>query len=259
MEYDLAEEMPLNETDRAWIKQSVQAAIGDANRGVLNRFKAWSGPSITGALLIFTLTQWSQYVEFRTRTVDRLDNIDASIRNLSAPQAPRAVLNQLETLSPKQFALNLPALNAVTKTDVVLGKSSLGELKQIAHQLKQTNKDVVNYWPTTFRFINFATSQISPNVPVPHGQFYNFKLSNVSVLETMTNKIIEFDEGGISNITFVNCRIIFTSTKVRIRNCTFRDCVFDFEQAIEPTPFLKDAAQLILASNLNNVYLTSLG
>ena len=63
--------MPLNDQDKAWIHQEITRGRGW--RGFL---KDWIGAATAVAIILGALSKWSDYVEFRTHTQDRLDSIE---------------------------------------------------------------------------------------------------------------------------------------------------------------------------------------
>ena len=76
--------MPLNETDRGWIKQAIAEALQNRFKGWKETVRLWSIPSVALAILIFAFTQWEKYVEFRTHAGDRMDSIEQKVKNIEA-------------------------------------------------------------------------------------------------------------------------------------------------------------------------------
>lgn len=69
--------MPLNEVDKAWIRQEIQVAHKRKGLGKLTGFiKDWSGAGAAVAILILAFTQWTAYTEFKATTTYRLQNIE---------------------------------------------------------------------------------------------------------------------------------------------------------------------------------------
>lgn len=72
-----AADMPLNETDKAWVRDEIRKSLrltGFAK--FTNLLKGWLPLLIGAALVAFVLNEWSGYVQFRTHTGDRLDTIE---------------------------------------------------------------------------------------------------------------------------------------------------------------------------------------
>lgn len=84
---ELENEMPLNDTDKGWIRNEIQITHKRQGLGKLSGFfKDWSGFGAAIAILIFIFTQWGNYVEFRTRTSDRLDGLERDVHSLQRSQ-----------------------------------------------------------------------------------------------------------------------------------------------------------------------------
>jgi hypothetical protein len=149
--------MPLNETDKAWVRQTIRDAIADTHKiskwGKLTRFiKEWSGTSAAVAVLILFFTQWTGYIEFRTHTNDRLDTIESNLRTLLATQSPRKVLSELVKLPVGQLAKNLPALRKVSEQSPSEVGASPQQLKDVALNLSSVDQTAEDYWITTLKF-----------------------------------------------------------------------------------------------------------
>jgi hypothetical protein len=77
--------MALNNTDKAWITLEIQTALKRKGWGRFTGFiRDWSGTSAVVAILILTFAKWEGYVEFRTKTSDRLDAIEKTLSQMSA-------------------------------------------------------------------------------------------------------------------------------------------------------------------------------
>jgi hypothetical protein len=98
--------MALNNTDKAWITLEIQTALKRKGWGRLTGFmKDWSGTGAAVAILILAFAKWEGYVEFRTKTNDRLETIEKTLSQISAslellkPRAgntlPQAIKNNL--------------------------------------------------------------------------------------------------------------------------------------------------------------------
>jgi hypothetical protein len=258
------ETMALNEQDRAWIRETVREALREHAqahgwRRAVKVLREWSAPSITVGILLFVLTQWSQYIEFRAHANDRLDNIDAKLRTLEVSQSPRKVLQEIETLDQKTFAKNLPALRKVAEQQPVGIDPSF--LREVAQKLQRTNEDAPDYWPTVLQFIQFASANVSPDVPPPGEPNITLAENSLDLAAfggKVSNKRILLDGGELSNGVFEKCRIKFTNKPVAMRNITFRDCVFEFPATENPDPSLKRTGQLLLSSDLRLISIRAL-
>jgi hypothetical protein len=218
---------------------------------------------ITVASIYRAVADVSEEAKFRTHTEDRLGNIETQLLELRASQSPKAVLKQINELDPKTFAKALPALRKVAEQPVSEVAPNEATLHQIATQLRNTSETTPDYWSTVLRFIQFATAGFSPNAPPPGPP--QSVLSNVFangptalVLRTYSNEVVLLEGGELWNARFENCRIIFTQNPVRMHNFTFINCVFEMPITDTPSPYLKSASQLLLASNLRSVKIPSL-
>ena len=102
---DAEDNMPLNETDRAWIRQEIQSAHRRRGLGKFTGFiKDWGGTSAAVAIVIFAFTQWGAYVQFRTHTGDRLDTIEHTIYGLQRSQVTSHLQSAEEEAKAGQVA-----------------------------------------------------------------------------------------------------------------------------------------------------------
>jgi hypothetical protein len=116
--------MPLNETDKSWIREQIQLATKRQGWGKLTGFlKDWSGAGAAITILVFFFTQYTTYVEFRTRTSDRLDAIERALPWISAnlellkPHAgntlPQVMKDNLSAQKNKELGLKTVAALAI--------------------------------------------------------------------------------------------------------------------------------------------------
>jgi hypothetical protein len=69
-------DMPLNDADRAWVREAIRTAHERRGLGKLTgAVKDWGGTGAAVAILIFFILQWGGYVEFKTATNLKLDHI----------------------------------------------------------------------------------------------------------------------------------------------------------------------------------------
>jgi hypothetical protein len=251
-------DMPLNENDRAWIRQEIQAAHQKKGLGKLGAFlKDWipSGAAIT--ILIWLFTQYSAYTEFRVHANDRLDQIEAQLRVLQAPSAPRKVLSELASLPPKSLEKNLSALRSVVQQPNDQFVPIPETLQNVRRNLTHVDQDSPDYWPTALEFIAFASNSLAPNAP-PRGTPPTVILKG-DVFQGAAfprSSVVLLDGGALTNERFEDSRIIFTNTPVILRNVTFINCAFEFPTITnEPPRFMKEAGRDLLASNLQNSYI----
>jgi len=109
-------DMALNDQDRAWIREQIRTALHE--RGFGQKLKEWVPITAIVAIVLFVATQWTTYVEFRTKTGDRLDVIEKTLSQISA---------SLELLKPHAGS----TLPQVMKNSLLQDKGGLG-LKTVA-------------------------------------------------------------------------------------------------------------------------------
>lgn len=250
--------MPLNETDKAWIRTEIQAGHKRAGLGVLTGFiKDWSGTGAAITILVVFFTQWTAYTEFRVHTADRLDAIESSLRTIQASSAPKKVLGELASLTPANLAKNLSALRVVAEQPVEEVRPSKANLHAISQDLLRIDSKTPDYWPAVLQFVNFATSASSPNVP-PRGSQVNAFISDSGGMVIPPHGVYQL-AGRISNIKFVNSRIIFSPQGATLTGVLFTNCVFEFPNELEdPQGNLKAVGRTLLASDFKEAYVSGL-
>jgi hypothetical protein len=155
--------MPLNETDKAWIRQEIQAAHKRHGWGRLTGFiKDWSGAGAAAGILIFLATQWSGYIEFRTGTNIRLGNIEDSIKQIHRDLAPLQIGAQA-SLPADSFQSSLPqlksALSIAKKERLPVSPKVVSELQS---NFLSANQGSPDFWPTVSEFISYRSDSTVP-------------------------------------------------------------------------------------------------
>jgi hypothetical protein len=150
--------MPLNDADRAWIREAIQTAHKTQGWGKLTRFvRDWSGAGAAVAIILLVFTQWTAYIEFRTNTNNSLNNINSSLTKIDGELA-RQQLSDQASLSPNEFRAALPRLSSVVST---LRKQGLtvppSVISGIQQKLLATDRAADGYWPTTAEFISYRS------------------------------------------------------------------------------------------------------
>lgn len=192
--------------------------------------------------------------KFQGATTQKLQDIEAELRNLHASQS----LNEISNLPPKQFVQSLPALQTVTKMPVSDVKPTSATIQLIAEKLRNTDENSPDYWPNVLQFIKFASSGLSPDVPPPGPPTLEVDHNVGLPLGNLSHVRLLLVGGEIVNSRIKNSRVTFTNAPVRMRNVVFVDCVFELPITPSPNPFLQDAAKQLLASNLQLVTVPSL-
>lgn len=198
-----------------------------------------------------------------TRIVDigeRIAKVEASLKPLD--------LKHISSLDKGTFDHSLPQLRQVigqVNPKPVVDRETL---TAIANKLRQTDESTPDYWPTVLQFIQFASSATAVSADVPPPGSPDIIASNARCLGegygeqgghclTISHRIILLDGGDIPGSRFYSCRILFTQNPVRMRGVQFINCVFEMPVTSSPTPYLKDTARQLLASNLTFVSIPS--
>jgi hypothetical protein len=266
-------DMALNEQDRAWIRETIRESIqnADSHRSGLQRFfrglREWGGVGAAVAVLLFAATQWGGYIEFKTKTSDRLDGIEGrlgkvetGIGEIRAAQTPDKVLHEINGLDQKAFAKSLPILRVVSEQSATEAKPSQPLLGGIADKLSKTSPSTPEYWPTVLQFLQFASAGLAPaNVPPPGtppilktssgGIYANNRFEGVTVV---------LNGGTIEGNVFDHCRVIFTDTPVKMTHITFINSAFEFPVSSAPSLYIQEASKLLLASDLKTASIPAL-
>jgi hypothetical protein len=142
-------DLALNDQDRAWIHQEINAA--------LQRRTPWWQKLIdlvpitaVIAIALFVITQWTTYVEFRTRTGDRLDNIEKLLT--------KQTLASHAELPLADFKLTLPALTSTmarAKQEHI--NVSPEVITGIQKKLLATDTQAPGFWPAASEFISYRS------------------------------------------------------------------------------------------------------
>jgi hypothetical protein len=209
---------------------------------------------ITLAAISQAHTRVAQEAQFEQKTSDRLDALEATLREMRAAQTPSKVLKEIGALNPPQLAKNLSALQTVSQQPLGKVNSSPALLKDVATNLSLVNENTEGYWPAVLHFIQFASGQFAPNAPPPGGPSESVINSGfVNTFPGGTNHVIvKLDGAYLKNLTFVDSRIIFTNNPSALDNVRFVNCVFEFPDVVDPAPSLKSASKDLLASGIQS-------
>jgi len=155
----LEDTMPLNETDKAWIRQEIRIAHERRGWGRLTGFvKDWGGTGAAIAILLFALTKWEAYVEFRTNTNNRLSSIEKTLVDIQGSLAKQNLVNHA-ALPLADFKATLPDLGssiAVARKQKI--KISSQVVNDLSKQLNATETGASEFWPTAAEFISYRSA-----------------------------------------------------------------------------------------------------
>jgi hypothetical protein len=264
----LEDDMPLNAIDKVWVQQEITVSHKRVGIGKLTgAIKDWGGTGAAVAIIIFFVSQWGNYTEFRTHTGDRLDvigtrldKIDAGILELRAFQSPNAVLHEINGMDQPKFIAALPALQTAVQKPIPGNTASQPLLGGIAEKLLKTNPSAPNYWPTVLQFLQFASAGLAPaNVPPPGTPpILRTSSGNWYANNTFSGVTVVLDGGMLIGNHFDHCRVIFTDTPVKMTNVVFANSVFEFPVSSIPSPYIQRAGKLFLASDLRTTSIPNL-
>jgi hypothetical protein len=189
--------MALNETDKAWVRLEIQAAMKRRGWGKLTGFiKDWSGAGAAAGILILVFTQWTGYTEFRVRTGDRLDSIERKLDGLRDELTKQSLADQAILFGAKQ--------QENTRAPYKLAST-------LATKLVQSDKSTPDYWPTAAEFISYRSQIVSPDEEV----LLNSHLPNCVDSDPFPIRVAEVDSRGairrLENAHYDNCRFTLDS------------------------------------------------
>lgn len=278
--------MALNDQDRAWIRQEIQGAF--RQRGFWSKFKDWIPITVVVAIGLFVLQQWGTYVEFKTRTSDRLDNIENKdlkairddLKEIRAQLAKQTVTSHL-ALPQSQFQNTLSeigrALITIQETKASIQPAVLSDLSK---KLVETDHAVPDYWPLASWIINYRSSMIvgtslgnwSVFPPCPgvvdldsSPDAYTQKVDPKTrihfgpkvPIERIGNQdcMVQLDGHRVSRWDCKHCIVKYSGGPLSLHDVRFENClfIFDFPSDRVPQPSGERLSETLLASNLTNV------
>lgn len=239
---EIENDMPLNETDKAWMREQIRESRKRHGLGKLTGFvKDWSGAGAAIAILILALTQWTSYVEFRTQTNDRLDGIEKRLTT--------SELRSQASLPQAAFDKALPdvrsAVTAARKGNI---KTSPMLIEDLRSKLLATGSTAPEFWPTVAEFISYrsfvlSTTATRPPAKRPWG-YYAYSVATLpnctdSLPKPMTVKeVLSPHEAVPSRGLYENCRFVLDSaTQDQTVNAilrentpllTFKNCLIEY-------------------------------
>jgi hypothetical protein len=284
-------EMPIsiNEDDKQWVRRAIARAGGSTANPTpwpqwVEYVRLWSVPTIAVALLIFTLNEWSKYIEFRTHTNDALQTIQDALhvlqlsRAADTPTSPssqaeaKAVIAQAKKnpsrplpipiiehagtkfvdASPNDpgawnVALDFAAYRSVLNTPEVPGYH-WAQLGQPLRPPPTANDTTAFVTQETVPCTNGAMQARATDVP----GMYLFNTGPAgghgpcAAFLRFVGGEVTLDGSYYVNTIFENMKIIYHGGPIRLENVTFVNCTFDLSQ---PNPEAMRLASAVLASN----------
>jgi hypothetical protein len=154
---EIEDDMPLNEVDKAWIRETIRNANKVQEPGVLRRIKEWGGIALVVPFLILAVNQWTGYVEFRTSTNLKLTTIEGKLSNIEGQLARQQISSQ-SLLSPEDFKSNLPELNAAIDTAKSHNiETPTDVLDRLQQKMISTDEHASDYWPVAAALISYRS------------------------------------------------------------------------------------------------------
>jgi hypothetical protein len=236
--------MPLNDADRAWIREAIGSAHKRAGLGKLTGFiKDWGGAGAAVAILIFAFSRWEGYVEFRTSTNIRLDRIEKTLGTINDNLAEQSLLNHT-VLPLSDFKATLSDLNsAIIRAKQQNVKVSSAIINDLQGKLRES-ADAPSFWPTAAEFISYR-SQVNaidfqtlsrPDMPdctdhPPTPMEYRMTSEEEHSTKEETNRI-GLDSSRFTPAIYENCRFVLDSPEEAERfpllgksfNLEFKNC-----------------------------------
>jgi hypothetical protein len=199
-------DMPLNETDKAWVRENIKAAHERRGWGKLTgAIKDWSGAGAAIAILILAVTQWTAYIEFRTQTTDRLGMIEKKLTT--------SELQSQASLPQSAFEKALPEVRSTVATARKDGISvPPAVIEGLRSKLLASNSATPDFWPTLSEFVSYRSALSYHATAAPTPMIRVFSLSTQpnctdSLPKPMTIKEVVSPNEAINNRgLYENCR-----------------------------------------------------
>src|ERR1039458_930089 len=189
---EIEEDMALSQADKEWILNA-----SNKHTGFLGFIKEY-GAMV--AILLFVLTQWNRYIEFRTTTKDKLDTISDRLDKIDGRLAKQAVVSQ-SSLPLAEFKATLPdlsdALATVSQQKIAIPSNVVSDLRQ---KVATTDAQAPGYWPVAAELVSYHSQDalVRPNLP------------NCTDHEPVPMQV-NATKTGIHNAYYENCRFTLDS------------------------------------------------
>jgi hypothetical protein len=209
--------MPLNETDKAWIREYVKAVHERHGWGKLTgAIKDWGGAGAAIAILILAVTQWTAYIEFRTQTTDRLGIIEKKLTT--------SELQSQASLPQSAFEKALPEIRstvAAARKDRISVPAAV--IEGLRSKLLASNSETPDFWPTVSEFVSYrsALSYHAAAASAPPIAVYSAKLLPNCTDSEPTPMVITAvptpESFTMSTGIYENCRVTLDSPEDNAR------------------------------------------
>jgi hypothetical protein len=211
---DFQTDMALNEADKKWLRETFQPV---RKSRIANLIKEWGSPAVAVVILIFALTEWGTYIEFRTHTNDRLGIIETKLTT--------SELRNQASLPQPAFEKALPdirsAVAAARKDQISVPPSVIEGLNS---KLLASNSSSPDFWPTVSEFVSYRSAlsyhAAAPGTATPSSQhtwlssFAKFPDCTDSLPKPMTIKEVLSPNTATNNRgLYENCRLVLDSAE----------------------------------------------
>lgn len=149
------EDMPLNDTDKGWIKNAIADALTGHFKGWKETIRIWSLPSVSVAILLFLFTQWEKYVEFRTHSLDRLDSIEKNIKDIDSGLLTLRISQVSSTPNEKKSQIDAGKILANARKSAI--PIPLIDVEDAGKNFVGASKENQDAWSVALDFVSYRT------------------------------------------------------------------------------------------------------
>ena len=198
-------DMPLNETDKAWVRERIKSAHERHGWGKLTgAIKDWGGTGAAVAILLLAVTQWTAYIEFRTQTNDRLGAIEKKVTT--------SELRNQASLPQPAFEKALPEIKSTVENarkDRISAPPAV--IEELRSKLLASNSDVPDFWPTLSEFVSYRSSlSYSPTASDRHkGLLYFERIPDC--VDSLPQPMKIESTSSFTKGRYENCRFVLDS------------------------------------------------
>jgi hypothetical protein len=206
------------------------------------------------ALLFAGFVFWTNHSASDLKSIVKIevgDQLKEPLRQLGESASDVRAIKEYLTLGGFHAFLSLPksesekelpqlrkSLELASNAHVSVPPETIQQVRLRLADIKSASPD---YWPTVVRFLQFATAGFSPNAPPTGG--VPLTIAQLTASGTVSGQTIELEDGiRLDNITFANCRIIFTDNPVEFHNVRFVGSAIEFKTSGEITPYIQKAS-----------------
>lgn len=151
------EEMPLNETDKAWIRQEIHST-----HSVWDKIRGWSPLAAVVAIFLFGLNQWSGYIEFRTTTGERLKTIESALGIVQLGQLSNNPINPANAVAAQKILINAQSEKLLLDATAVKNSGSA---------FLKASQENPSAWDAVLSFLNYRAFLNEGSFPIARKEF----------------------------------------------------------------------------------------